>query len=82
MVRQHRFDIATLVLSAADIPEYALHALKVLLGWPHHELTNQADRIAEVRSSDSQVYEASYYLSEPFLVADLSGLGAKLYSSV
>ena len=40
--------------------------LKVLLGWP----------------GDGQVYEASDYLSEPFWVANLSGIGAKLDGSI
>ena len=60
------------------LTEYVLRALKVLLGFPRDELTNQADRIAEVWSSDSQVYEASDNLSEPFRVANLSGVEAKL----
>ena len=59
-----------------------MRALKVLLGWPLHELTNQADRIAEVWPSDSQVYEASDNLSEPFRVANLFAFEAKLYGSV
>ena len=71
-----------MVLSATTIPEDAFHALKVLLGWPCHELTNQADWIVEVRSSDSQVYEASDYLSESFWVASIFDVGAKLHGSV
>ena len=54
----------------------------MLLGWPRHELTNQADRITKVRSGDGQVYEVSHYLSEPFRVADLSRVGAKLDGSI
>ena len=59
----------TMVLSSADIPKYWLHALKVLRGRLRHELTNQDDRIAQVRQGDSQVYEASDYLSELCRVA-------------
>ena len=54
----------------------------MLLGWACHELTNQADGVTEVWPGDGQVYEASDYLSEPFRVADLSGVGAKLHGSV
>ena len=57
-------------------------ALKVLLGWSHHELINHTDRVNEVRSGDGQVYEASDYLSEPRGVTNLSGVGAKLDGSI
>ena len=49
------------VLSTTYVPKYTLCALKVLLGWPHHELTNPTDRVTEVRPGDGQVYEASDY---------------------
>ena len=57
-------------------------ALKVLLGWSCHELTNHTDRVTEVLSNDSQVYEASGYLLEPRRVAYLFGVGEKLDDSI
>ena len=54
----------------------------MLLGWLHHELTNQADQVTKVRPGDGQVYEASDYLSEPRRVAYLSGVRAKLEGSI
>ena len=59
-----------------------LRTLKVLLGRSGHELTDHPDRITEVGSSDCQVYEASDNLSESSSVAYLSGIGAKLDSSI
>ena len=82
VARQYLIDIATPVRSATNVPGYVLRALKVLFGWPRHELINQADRIAEVWSSDSQVYEASDNLSKPFQVSTLLGVGGKLHGSV
>ena len=67
------------VLSVVDIPEYSLHALKVFHGWMCHELTNQDNRIVEVRSGDDQVYMVSDYLSEPFWVPCRSRVEAKLH---
>ena len=51
----------------------------MLHGWLRHELTNHTERVSEVRPGDGQVYEAFDYLSEPFRVASLSGVGAKLH---
>ena len=39
--------------------------MKVLLSWSRHELTNHLDRVTEIWFGDSQVYEASDYLSVP-----------------
>ena len=66
------------ILSATDIPEYSLRALKVLRGWLRHKLNNQANQIAKVRPDDRQVYKAFDYLSKPFRVACDSGVEAKL----
>ena len=54
------------ILSATDILDYSLHALKVLHCRSRHELTNQANRICEVRLGDGQVDKASDHMSEPF----------------
>ena len=71
-----------MVLSTAYLPKYALRTLKVLLDKMRHELTNQPDRVTEVWSGNSQIYEASDYLSEPRRVAYLSGVGVKLDGSI
>ena len=54
----------------------------MLLGGSCHELTNHPNRVTEVGSGDSQVYEASNYLSEPCKVAYLSGFGTNLDDSI
>ena len=66
------------ILSATDIPEYSLRALKVLHSRLRYELTNQANRITKVWPGDGEVYKASDYLLEPFRVACCAGVGAKL----
>ena len=60
----------------------ALCTLKVLLGRSRHKLTNHPDRITEIGSSNSQVYEAPDDLSEPRRVAHLPGVRTKLHGSV
>ena len=37
--------------------------MKVLHVWPRRELTNQSDRIVEVRPGDIQLYKSSDYVS-------------------
>ena len=56
-----------------------MHALKVLHSQMHHKLTDQFDRIAEVRPGDGQVYKASDYLSKPCRVACHFGVGEKFH---
>ena len=59
-----------------------MRTLKVLLGRLRYKLTNQTDRVTEIRSGDRQVYKASDYLPEPRQIAYLSLIGARLNGSI
>ena len=54
----------------------------MLLGRSRHELTDHPDRVIEIGSGDSQVYEAFHNLSEPRRVTHLSRIGVKLDGSI
>ena len=71
-----------MILHAAQLPEDPLRAVMVFYCQLWHKLTNQANRIVEVRSGDSKIDRASDNLSGPCGVARHFGFGAKLLISV
>ena len=67
----------SLVLRATNISQDS-----VFHDWMRHKLTDQSDRITEVRPGDGLIYEAFNYLSEPCWVACHSRVGAELHIPV
>ena len=55
-----------------------MRALRILDSRSLHVMIDHTDQIVDVGSGDSEMYEASCNLSEPFLVAGNSGVWTSL----